>query len=286
MTSWLDGSLIPPACRERFLPLSQPALAGLRANGLQMAGISELVPPYHISRVNPRCCVVLYTLAGEARLETGAGEFRLLPETLWISSPGRRHRYWAGESWELLWFHVSADGVWPIVECCLDEPARRPEFAALGPLLRTCIAEALHPSAPENAGVVRGFSDLLGAYFEREFHSEREATDSRSRRRLRQLWSTVDADLARRWTLADLAHHAHVSPATLHRLTSAIHGLSPLAMVTQLRLTRARELLCHGGFTVQETAQTVGYETPFSLSRAYKRHFGVPPSLARRGNAE
>lgn len=280
MTAWTDGSHIPPSCRERFLPLAQPNLAGLRASGLQMAGVSELFPPYRISRLNPRYSVALYTLAGEARLETDAGEFRLTPETLWISRPGRRHRYWAGPTWELLWFHFSPDAAWPVVECALAEPVRRPEFAVLAPLLRACIAEALHPPTGENTGVVRAYAGLLDAYFAREFRGGPETGDSHARRRLRQLLNTVDADLTRRWTLAELARQLHVSPATLHRLTRETHGLPPLALVAHLRLARARELLSHGEFTVQETARAVGYGTPFALSRAFKRHFGLPPTRA------
>jgi AraC-like DNA-binding protein len=280
MSRWIDNSHIPPTCRERFLPLAQPELASLRASGLQMAGISELFPPYQICRLNPRYCVVLYTLAGSACLETEAGEFALSPETFWVSRPGRRHRYWTGESWELLWFHLSVAGDWPITECCTEVPVRRPEFGVLAPLLRTCLAEALHPPARGHRGVVRAFAGLLDAYFSREFHGEQETAEGRSRRLLRQLWSAVDADLGHRWTLGELARRLHVSPATLHRMTRDAHGCSPLAMVKQLRLSRARELLTHADFTVQETARAVGYETPFSLSRAFRQHFGVPPSRA------
>ena len=280
MSDWVAGSSIPPACRERFLPLAQRELSPLRSSGLQMAGISDLVPPYRIARLDPRYCVALYTVSGSARLETDAGEFALLPETLWVSRPGRRHRYWAGESWELLWFHVSPDAVWSVTDCCTEAPVHRPEFAVLAPLLRTCIAEALHPPDRSRRPVLRAFANLLEAYFEREFRGAQETANGRSRRYLRQLWSTVDADLARRWTLTDLARQIHVSTATLHRMTKTAHGRSPLAMVSQLRLTRARDLLSHGQFTVQETARAVGYETPFSLSRAFKREFGVPPSRA------
>jgi AraC-like DNA-binding protein len=224
--------------------------------------------------------VVLYTVSGSARLETDAGEFVLSPETLWVSRSGRRHRYSAGDSWELLWFHVSADSVWPITQCSTDAPIRRPEFGVIAPLLRTCIAEALHPPTRGHQGVVRAFANLLDAYFDREFHGEQETAEGRSRRLLRQLWSTVDADLGHTWTLAELSKRLHVSPATLHRMTREAHGCSPLAMVKELRLSRARELLSHADFTVQETARAVGYETPFSLSRAFRQHFGVPPSKA------
>jgi AraC-like DNA-binding protein len=277
---WFDGTNIPPACRERFLPLTQPELAPLRASGLEMAGVSELVPPYKIGRTNPKYHVVLYTVSGSAVLETETGKYALEPGTLWVSRPGRRHQYWADGPWELLWFHISSDAEWPIAASRMDHPVRRPEFGVLAPLLRTCISEALHPPAGGQGEVIRAFVGLLRAYFDREFHGEGETPDGRSRRLLRQLWTTVDADLGHRWTLAGLARRLHVSPATLHRMTRDAHGCSPLAMVKQLRLSRARELLCHGGFTVQETARAVGYETPFSLSRAFRQHFGVPPSRA------
>ncbi|MDZ4288378.1 MAG: AraC family transcriptional regulator, partial [Prosthecobacter sp.] len=54
--------------------------------------------------------------------------------------------------------------------------------------------------------------------------------------RLRLLWQKVAEDLAEDWTLASLAHAAHVSPEHFRRLCWKELGRSPMAHLTSLRI--------------------------------------------------
>lgn len=83
--------------------------------------------------------------------------------------------------------------------------------------------------------------------------------------------------LAHRWTVASLAHAAHTSRATLNRRFRAAIGTAPMTYLTNLRLAMAADLLCDPSVTVASVAHDVGYATPFALSAALKRRFGLSP---------
>jgi transcriptional regulator GlxA family with amidase domain len=53
--------------------------------------------------------------------------------------------------------------------------------------------------------------------------------------------------------------------------------MGPREMVARLRMQRAGEMLRSTNYTLDRIASLVGYETPFALSRAFKKHAGVSP---------
>lgn len=81
----------------------------------------------------------------------------------------------------------------------------------------------------------------------------------------------------RSWTLESLALAARTSRATLSRRFLAQVGEPPMAYLTRCRLARAADLLTQEGATVAAAARAVGYSTPFALSAAFKRHYGLSP---------
>ncbi|MHC4915776.1 MAG: helix-turn-helix transcriptional regulator [Planctomycetota bacterium] len=63
----------------------------------------------------------------------------------------------------------------------------------------------------------------------------------------------------------------------LHRYTAEHNGTSPMNVVKRLRMNRAEELLLNTDAPLKHVAAAVGYETPFSFSKAFKRHAGCSP---------
>lgn len=80
------------------------------------------------------------------------------------------------------------------------------------------------------------------------------------------------------WTLHSLAALANVSRTTLARRFTELVGEPPLAYLTDLRMTRAADLLRQPGATVASVARRVGYADAFSFSAAFKRERGTSPS--------
>lgn len=89
--------------------------------------------------------------------------------------------------------------------------------------------------------------------------------------------------VAHPWTVAELAHRVGVSRAALGRRFTALLGEPPMAYLAGWRLALAADLLCASDATVASIAGQVGYGTPFSLSAAFKRHYGLSPQQYRSG---
>jgi AraC-like DNA-binding protein len=63
----------------------------------------------------------------------------------------------------------------------------------------------------------------------------------------------------------------------------AEQGLTYRALVNRCRLDRARGLVCETGSPLKQIASELGYSDPAHFTRAFTRHFGVPPSRLRDG---
>ncbi|WP_415948992.1 cupin domain-containing protein [Streptomyces sp. KLOTTS4A1] len=87
------------------------------------------------------------------------------------------------------------------------------------------------------------------------------------------------------WTVAELATRAGVSRAALARNFTELVGDPPMAYLTGFRLARAADLLRDTDLTLTSIARKVGYGSPFALSTAFKREYGVSPAEHREGAA-
>jgi AraC-like DNA-binding protein len=85
-------------------------------------------------------------------------------------------------------------------------------------------------------------------------------------------------DPAAAWTVARLAAEVGVSRAGLARRFTELVGEPPISFLTEWRLTLAADLLRDERLTVAAVAARVGYATPFGLSTAFKRRFGLSPN--------
>lgn len=86
----------------------------------------------------------------------------------------------------------------------------------------------------------------------------------------------------RPWTVSFLAAVAGVSRATLARRFTALVGESPLAYLTDWRMTLAADLLRRSGGSVASVAAAVGYRDAFAFSTAFKRLRGITPSMHQK----
>ena len=112
------------------------------------------------------------------------------------------------------------------------------------------------------------------AYFTREVLDEGVHINH-----LSELWIQVVADLSYPWNLKKLAFVARMSEEKLRKYCRKETGRTPMGQVTYLRMRRAVEMIEQGFYNMQEIGIQVGYENPFSFSRAFKHFYGKSPSL-------
>jgi AraC-like DNA-binding protein len=142
-----------------------------------------------------------------------------------------------------------------------------------------CRREVLRLSGPD-ATYLEGCRILFETTLQRELSAAPGETAGGDLVALARAW--IDTHLDSREPIARLCDYLDVSQSTLYRLFTAATGASPLAYVHAARMQRARDLIQARSLSVKEVAHALGYEHANDLSRAYRRHFGHPPTRARR----
>lgn len=84
------------------------------------------------------------------------------------------------------------------------------------------------------------------------------------------------------WTVESLARESGASRSRFAEAFRDRMGVAPLAYLTDWRLQKARRLLIDTGFSIEQVAHRVGYQSLPSFSRLFKRRFGVGPAGWRR----
>lgn len=94
----------------------------------------------------------------------------------------------------------------------------------------------------------------------------------------------VHDDVARRWTIEDLASQIGMSRAAFAARFAQVLGVPPMEYVLRWRMALAKEMLWHGGLSLGEVAHAIGYQSASAFSTAFNRSVGMPPSsFARTG---
>lgn len=89
----------------------------------------------------------------------------------------------------------------------------------------------------------------------------------------------------RPWTVQRLSAVAGMSRTTFTRRFRAAMGTSPMAYLTDWRLTSAAGLLVDSADPLTTVARRSGYATPFAFTHAFRRKYGVPPGRYRESSA-
>lgn len=96
----------------------------------------------------------------------------------------------------------------------------------------------------------------------------------------------IHEDVARRWTIEELASKVGMSRAAFAARFTQILGVPPMEYVLRWRMALAKDMLWHDGLSLGEVAHAVGYQSASAFSAAFSRSAGLSPSaFARTGHA-
>jgi AraC-like DNA-binding protein len=248
--------------------VSPDACPALSRRHIRLAGISRAERGFRFVRHRPDMRQVLVGFGGSGRVWTPDG-WRVCREGgAYVTGPGTPHAYEAVARWTVGWV---------IFTTPVHAKPSAPALVGADPRPLQCALEGLQAelSGSRHPDALVHWAELVG-------HSAARIGAPDSASTLWLLWEEVRREPAAPWTLTRLAARAGLEPEQLRRVTQRETGRSPMRQVAAIRMREAASFLGMG-YTVEATAQSVGYGNPFAFSTAFRRATGVPPStMARR----
>lgn len=272
-----------PLCREHFFPWRATAGDASDGEAIAEAGITEAHPGYRLERKNPRFHLMVYPIEGNGSAFTPYQEYTgVRPGQLLIAPAGQSFGYVPEtEVWRFLWFHLPDREAWKR----LHKRKLMIQKTVLAPVLQKTVEEFLVESrgrTENHKQAAKLYSKLISLYILRELGTEENSKEPDQQNRLDHLMSLINSDLARDWTVENMAKEIWVSPPHLYRLTKEHFGVTPMRLVSRLRMERAQELLIMHDVAQRVIGEMVGYQNEFAFGVAFKRFSGVTPGDFRK----
>ncbi len=252
-----------------------PVCPLLAQHHISHCGIMKAVSPFEIVRTNQSGTFMLACLEGEGVIladgewkHIRSGQACLLPPFVMNAL-----KCIPGKPWHFAWVRYrEAREVRPIVSSI------SPVTGTFDTAPLKAAIEGLHAEShsDQGASALHHWSELVHHYVLR-FAQPHTLDD-----RLWRVWQRVETDLARPWSLDELAAIACISGEHLRRLCRKELGRSPMQQLTHLRLQRARHLLSITDDKVEVIARAVGFESAFTFSNTFQKWIGWRPSQFRR----
>lgn len=254
----LEGSCLlavdghPPLTLEAGDFLLLPATPGFTMSSFERATAK---------RIDPRLAPAP---TGEVRhgTQSGAADVRLLGGSFLFDSPD------AGLLVSLLpsLLHIRGVAQLSLLVQLLGEEStgQKPgRELVLARLVEVLLVEALRSGEGHDAppGLLRGLSDA----------------------RLAPALQQMHAQLARAWTVAQLAKTAALSRSTFFQRFSGTVGMAPMHYLLTWRMAVAKDLLRRQDLALGQVAERVGYSSASTFSTAFSRHVGQAPGRYARG---
>ncbi|MBO7742845.1 helix-turn-helix domain-containing protein [Paenibacillus sp. MWE-103] len=223
---------------------------------------------------------VWYALEGKGRMTINGERFPIGKGSCFLLRPGDRVRATQDEDHRLtvIFVHFAIEGS-PEPEL----PGRHVQFED-GSLVEPCLQRILdlrlrgEPRQDEEFGLL---IRLVLLHMARREEAMREPLSAMHRQLVHKVIDELADRAGRAVSAGQLAAAVGVSPRHLSQLFKQHTGHSLKAYMTRFRLERARFLLSETSMNITEVAAALGYSDIYHFSKAFKQHYGAPPSRYR-----
>lgn len=91
----------------------------------------------------------------------------------------------------------------------------------------------------------------------------------------------LNNNLYRKLSIDEMAKTMKMSESSFAHTAKKILGITPAKIFLICRLERATTLLKESNMTIKEVSDTLAFEDQFHFSKAFRKHFGIPPSALK-----
>ncbi|CAH1581014.1 Bacterial regulatory helix-turn-helix s, AraC family protein [Vibrio owensii] len=272
-TEWHDDVHLAPACKERFLTLTE--IPEWKRADIFMAGLAELRDGYHVERDKVGVHTLLFTIEGGGVLITPDFVKEIEPYTLTILPVDTCFRFEMNPSkglWKMVWLLPQNTEAWQ-------------HLSDLGqtvvPFRGSEQVWSLMTLLYNEIGGRTGFRQLLISEVQRLVKSV-DTPISTSLSRVQTLFNEVEGQLHLSWTIAEMAKKCFISEEQFNRLSKQLFNMSPRSKLIELRMHKAADLLQYPAWSVAMIANRLGYRDPYNFTHRFKKFYGTSPTRYRK----
>lgn len=255
--------------------------------------INKIVSNMHFPSLNPLICgrekclpshdygpatrsywLLHFVVSGKGVFSSPRGSFNLCENDIFIIRPFEITYYQADRDfpWDYIWLGFSADMQLPSLLYDNDKIS--------APKLKKTFLDCINP--PSFLDNSLGYEHFLCGKIWEIFSflvSKSNPQELSTDRYIKTAISIMESEYVNNVTVSDIAHRLHLNRSYFSELFKMNTLLSPDNYLRQLKMNKAAELLTKYNCSVSVTASSVGYPDVFSFSRAFKKYFGISPSL-------
>ena len=133
-----------------------------------------------------------------------------------------------------------------------------------------------HPSWSEGYAYLKQIAEML-------FAQRQSGEKNRAAQAVNHIRSFIEAHLNEDLSLMRLAELIHFNPSYLSRMFKQECGMNLSDYIEEHRIKKAKELLKRHELKIAEVGARVGYDSPHSFTRFFKKMTGMTPQEYRDG---
>ncbi|PWL64485.1 MAG: hypothetical protein DBY30_08510 [Verrucomicrobia bacterium] len=228
---------------------------------------------YYQSRSGADFHLAMYTVDGGARLSSESEKFSLVKNSFALIPAGCSYELGSRPSgWKVVWFHISGDVPLP-PRVCVSASANCARLRGIFGIYE----DEIYSSSPSGQ-VLEPLAEAIFRLLGRDISDAAErARDADAELKILE----VKNSLSRNWTVAEASKFFGLPPKRLDALFKRRFFATFSKTLLAWRMDEARRILSSAGSTLSGAAAEVGYADAFCFSKAFKRHFGMPPGQLR-----
>lgn len=260
---------------------------------VQRVGLQEVCPPHEHDFIE-----IVLAVGGTGCQETAMRRLPIKSGTLTVLRPGHWHAYLQCRRLviynccfgpellrrELSWLIEDPKLAWLLWGAGDSRDETSPAIFSLRPSAVGRLKKILddfHEAGETSYGMKVSRLSLFLTALAQELPMPLPATAGKMQPAVLKSIRLIEGDLARAWSIHELAGECGCSPEYLIRLFKVAIGMTPYAYINRCRAERAAGLLLRSAATVAEIGEHVGWSEPCHFARRFKQQYGISATAYR-----